>query len=68
MALWLQYMAPKREVAGLSLRRTPISELARSLYKCAALWMAVYGDSVAERLLELFMEGREYIPVPVISW
>ena len=38
-------LAPKREAAGLSIRRMPTSGLAWSLYKCAALWRAVNGAS-----------------------
>ena len=56
LAEWLQCLAPKREVAGLSLRWIPKSELAWSLYKCATLWRVVYGPSATERLLETICE------------
>ena len=37
---------------GSSLHWIPISGLAWSLYKCAALWRAVYGPSATERPLK----------------
>ena len=34
-----------------------------SLYKCSALWRAVYGLSATEKkTLELFVKSREFLP------
>ena len=48
---WLKTLrlAPKCEFEGSSLRRIPINGLAGSLYKCAALCMAVNVYSATER-------------------
>ena len=46
------------EVSGSSPHRFPISGLAWSLYKCAALWRAVYGPSTTERPLRTTREDK----------
>ena len=51
-------LAPKRYVAGLSLRWIPNSGLAWSLYKCAALYRAVYGAFATENPLGTIRKGK----------
>ena len=49
MTYWFRCPAPKREVAGSSLRSIPISRLALSLYNCVALWKFLHDTSATER-------------------
>ena len=51
MAKGLQCLATKSKCSGPIFRCMPICGLAWSLYKCAALWRAIYDPSVTERPL-----------------
>ena len=58
--LWsrLTFLATKREFAGSRLRWISMSGLAWSLYKCAALWRAVYDLSAPKRRLGTIREEK----------
>ena len=58
----MQFLAPKLEFTDLSLRWIPISRLAWSLYKCAALWRTVYGPSATKKSLRNVREMKGMFP------